>query len=189
MRCARALRRGGFGGSILIIGEERLAPYNRPPLSKELLLSDEPLPDDLLLAEAQASADGVARAHATALYGMGGLGRVLGNGDAAVELTNSGEVAVVANAAASGGNTATALGIAVGGFAAIASGQGVGDAGVAVINSGSLLVGADVQAVAATNAQALAIAVTGVYDIAHARTGDASVSLENSGSIAVVVMM
>jgi 3-phenylpropionate/trans-cinnamate dioxygenase ferredoxin reductase component len=36
-RCARALRRNGFDGSILLIGDERHAPYNRPPLSKELL--------------------------------------------------------------------------------------------------------------------------------------------------------
>jgi NADPH-dependent 2,4-dienoyl-CoA reductase/sulfur reductase-like enzyme len=50
-RTARGLRRGGFDGSILLVGEETLPPYNRPPLSKELLLSPEPLPDDLLLAE------------------------------------------------------------------------------------------------------------------------------------------
>ena len=37
MRCARTLRRRGFSGSILIVGDERHAPYNRPPLSKELL--------------------------------------------------------------------------------------------------------------------------------------------------------
>ena len=48
---ARGLRRGGFDGTILLVGEETLPPYNRPPLSKELLLSPEPLPDDLLLAE------------------------------------------------------------------------------------------------------------------------------------------
>ena len=54
VRCARALRRGGFSGAILLVGEERLAPYNRPPLSKELLFSAAPLPDDLLLAEAPA---------------------------------------------------------------------------------------------------------------------------------------
>ena len=50
-RCARTLRRGGFTGSILLVGDEPLPPYNRPPLSKELLLHDDPLPDDLLLAE------------------------------------------------------------------------------------------------------------------------------------------
>ena len=50
-RAARTLRRRGFGGSILLVGDDSLPPYNRPPLSKELLLHDEPLPDDLLLAE------------------------------------------------------------------------------------------------------------------------------------------
>ncbi len=48
-RCARALRRGGFTGAILLAGAEPLPPYNRPPLSKELLRDE--LPDELLLAE------------------------------------------------------------------------------------------------------------------------------------------
>ena len=49
MRCARTLRRHGFDGSVLIVGDEDRAPYNRPPLSKELLRDD--LPDELLAAE------------------------------------------------------------------------------------------------------------------------------------------
>lgn len=49
VRCARALRRHGFGGSILLVGDEGRPPYNRPPLSKELLRDD--LPDELLAAE------------------------------------------------------------------------------------------------------------------------------------------
>ncbi len=49
VRCARALRRHGFDGSILLVGNEDRAPYNRPPLSKELLRQD--LPDELLAAE------------------------------------------------------------------------------------------------------------------------------------------
>ena len=49
MRCARTLRREGFDGRILLVGEEGTPPYNRPPLSKELLRED--LPDDLVLAE------------------------------------------------------------------------------------------------------------------------------------------
>ena len=49
VRCARTLRRHGFTGSIALIGDELTAPYNRPPLSKELLRDD--LPDDLVLAE------------------------------------------------------------------------------------------------------------------------------------------
>lgn len=49
VRCARTLRREGFDGRILIVGDEPERPYNRPPLSKELLRGD--LPDDLVLAE------------------------------------------------------------------------------------------------------------------------------------------
>jgi 3-phenylpropionate/trans-cinnamate dioxygenase ferredoxin reductase component len=49
VRCARTLRREGFGGRILLVGDEPTPPYNRPPLSKELLRDD--LPDDLVLAE------------------------------------------------------------------------------------------------------------------------------------------
>ena len=49
VRCARTLRREGFDGRILLVGEEATAPYNRPPLSKELLRED--LPDELVLAE------------------------------------------------------------------------------------------------------------------------------------------
>lgn len=48
-RCARALRRNGFSGSILLVGDEPHLPYNRPPLSKEALASD--VPQDLLLVE------------------------------------------------------------------------------------------------------------------------------------------
>ena len=51
VRCARTLRRHGFGGRIALVGDEPSLPYNRPPLSKELLRDD--LPDDLVLAEPQ----------------------------------------------------------------------------------------------------------------------------------------
>jgi NADPH-dependent 2,4-dienoyl-CoA reductase/sulfur reductase-like enzyme len=49
VRCARTLRRRGFDGSILIVGEEEAAPYNRPPLTKELLRDEVPL--ELVAAE------------------------------------------------------------------------------------------------------------------------------------------
>jgi 3-phenylpropionate/trans-cinnamate dioxygenase ferredoxin reductase subunit len=49
VRCARTLRRHGFAGSIVLVGAEARPPYNRPPLSKELLRDD--LDDDLVLAE------------------------------------------------------------------------------------------------------------------------------------------
>ncbi|HUC92171.1 MAG TPA: FAD-dependent oxidoreductase [Paenibacillus sp.] len=53
-RAAVELRNQGWDGPITLIGEERQAPYERPPLSKQQLLApDEPLPvfilnDDLL---------------------------------------------------------------------------------------------------------------------------------------------
>ncbi len=49
VRCARALRKEGFDGGIVLVGDEPMLPYNRPPLSKELLRDD--LPDELVLAE------------------------------------------------------------------------------------------------------------------------------------------
>ena len=36
-RCAESLRAGGFEGRIVVVGEERRPPYERPALSKELL--------------------------------------------------------------------------------------------------------------------------------------------------------
>lgn len=50
VRCARTLRRRGFTGSVLLVGEEPHAPYNRPPLSKQLLNAELPL--ELVAAEA-----------------------------------------------------------------------------------------------------------------------------------------
>jgi NADPH-dependent 2,4-dienoyl-CoA reductase/sulfur reductase-like enzyme len=38
LRTAEALRFGGFDGSITIIGDEQQGPYDRPPLSKQVLL-------------------------------------------------------------------------------------------------------------------------------------------------------
>lgn len=49
VRCARTLRRAKWPGSILIVGEEPSLPYNRPPLSKEVLRDDAPV--ELLAAE------------------------------------------------------------------------------------------------------------------------------------------
>jgi len=37
LRTAEALRAQGFGGEVLVVGDELWAPYNRPPLSKEAL--------------------------------------------------------------------------------------------------------------------------------------------------------
>jgi NADPH-dependent 2,4-dienoyl-CoA reductase/sulfur reductase-like enzyme len=40
MRAAEALRRAGFTGSITLIGDETEPPYDRPPLSKDLLCGE-----------------------------------------------------------------------------------------------------------------------------------------------------
>ena len=40
-KCAAALRRSGAAGRVVIVGAETYAPYNRPPLSKGLLLGYE----------------------------------------------------------------------------------------------------------------------------------------------------
>ena len=43
LRTAEQLRSAGWEGEVLLIGEEEHAPYNRPPLSKEVLsLADVP---------------------------------------------------------------------------------------------------------------------------------------------------
>lgn len=39
--CASELRAGGFTGSILLVGRELDAPYERPPVSKSLIVSDD----------------------------------------------------------------------------------------------------------------------------------------------------
>ncbi len=38
LRAAEAVRKAGFGGELVVIGDEPHLPYNRPPLSKEALL-------------------------------------------------------------------------------------------------------------------------------------------------------
>jgi 3-phenylpropionate/trans-cinnamate dioxygenase ferredoxin reductase subunit len=39
-RAAQALRQAGFAGRVVLIGEEQYPPYERPPLSKELIVTD-----------------------------------------------------------------------------------------------------------------------------------------------------
>ena len=48
IRCAEALRRRGFSGRLVFAGAERERPYDRPPLSKELLRGDRE-PDQIRL--------------------------------------------------------------------------------------------------------------------------------------------
>src|SRR5258708_1608909 len=51
-RAAEALRKAGFGGSIVLVGEEGEPPYERPPLSKAVLLGQKPPESTRLLPEA-----------------------------------------------------------------------------------------------------------------------------------------
>ncbi len=37
LRAAEAVRKAGFGGEVVVIGDETHMPYNRPPLSKDAL--------------------------------------------------------------------------------------------------------------------------------------------------------
>lgn len=48
VRAVEALRSEGFGGRVVLIGGERHLPYDRPPLSKELLLGTKTSEDVLL---------------------------------------------------------------------------------------------------------------------------------------------
>src|SRR5215204_6353267 len=49
--CARWLRESGADGSVLLVGRELDAPYNRPPLSKGYLQGKESREDALFRAE------------------------------------------------------------------------------------------------------------------------------------------
>ncbi len=51
LRAAEALRRRGYGGELLLVGEEAHAPYDRPPLSKQLLRGEWPAERVRLRAE------------------------------------------------------------------------------------------------------------------------------------------
>lgn len=51
VRTIKALRRKGFDGDIVLIGEESELPYDRPPLSKQFLTSEEPIAPRLLEPE------------------------------------------------------------------------------------------------------------------------------------------
>src|SRR3546814_19149318 len=50
-RAAAALRQNGFEGRIALIGEERWLPYERPPLSKEVLWDNGKLPESFFLQD------------------------------------------------------------------------------------------------------------------------------------------
>jgi len=55
-RAAEAMRQAGFKGRVVLIGDESHPPYERPPLSKEMLVSDYP-PEKTYLAPMAAWAE------------------------------------------------------------------------------------------------------------------------------------
>ncbi|MEY2693946.1 MAG: hypothetical protein RL142_294 [Actinomycetota bacterium] len=57
LRAAEALRRFGYIGAITAIGDETWAPYNRPPLSKEVLAGDEVSHETVAFPQRPATAD------------------------------------------------------------------------------------------------------------------------------------
>ena len=51
VRVLKALRRKGFDGELVLIGDENELPYDRPPLSKQYLTGDDPVDVKLLESE------------------------------------------------------------------------------------------------------------------------------------------
>ena len=56
LRCVEALRRLGHAGPLVLIGAEHHLPYDRPPLSKEVLTGEKTL-DDIALTDSEKLAD------------------------------------------------------------------------------------------------------------------------------------
>lgn len=57
IRAARTLREEGFGGRLSLIGDEPHLPYNRPPLSKEMLADE--WDEERILLEPRSAIDGL----------------------------------------------------------------------------------------------------------------------------------
>jgi NADPH-dependent 2,4-dienoyl-CoA reductase/sulfur reductase-like enzyme len=70
-RAAQALRAAGYAGRLVLVGEERYEPYERPPLSKELMITDDGLEK--------------ARLHDRAWYDEQKIELVLGNAATAID--------------------------------------------------------------------------------------------------------
>ncbi len=51
VRAALALREGGYDGPVVLVGSEPHAPYERPPLSKETMAEESPLPKTIASRE------------------------------------------------------------------------------------------------------------------------------------------
>lgn len=57
LRTAESLRRFGYQGPITVIGDEPYAPYNRPPLSKEVLGSESVTHESVAFVQREATSD------------------------------------------------------------------------------------------------------------------------------------
>ena len=57
-RCAETLRAEGYDGGLVLVGDERLPPYERPALSKEYLAGTKPEDELLLRAPSSWCSDG-----------------------------------------------------------------------------------------------------------------------------------
>ena len=58
-RAAMALREQGYAGAVTLIGAERHAPYERPPMSKELMLAEGEMPPKTIATIERLTAAGV----------------------------------------------------------------------------------------------------------------------------------
>ncbi len=56
IRCAQALRKQGYRGALVLLGDEPHPPYERPPLSKAILTGQQSLADCHVLSEAEFAA-------------------------------------------------------------------------------------------------------------------------------------
>jgi phthalate 3,4-dioxygenase ferredoxin reductase subunit len=59
VRAAQALRAGGFDGDVVVVGSEDVAPYDKPPLSKQLLTGEQSPADIALLGSGGWEGDGL----------------------------------------------------------------------------------------------------------------------------------
>ncbi|AOW93631.1 pyridine nucleotide-disulfide oxidoreductase [Rhodococcus sp. WMMA185] len=97
---ARTLRRRGFDGKIVLIGDEPHAPYQRPPLSKEFLAGQEDRESLMLLPEAWREKQDVELLTGTAVTRID-------TASAAIELSDGRSVSADAVLIATGGRPRT----------------------------------------------------------------------------------
>ncbi len=88
LRAAESARRSGFGGAITLVGAEEHLPYDRPPLSKEFLTSDDPSPT--VLREGAVLRDDLAIGLrlGTRATGLDASGRVVATDDGDIPFTS-----------------------------------------------------------------------------------------------------